>query len=82
MLIAIAPLSRTPMDKKGGHALADYGKSLERALEQMLPWQPSSRKTGYLRRRGRVKSGEVKVILDRGESGDLDLFAGADIVRE
>lgn len=82
MLMMIAPLARSPMERKAAQALADYGKALERALDDVVPWQKSPRRNAYLRRKGKIKSGEVKVILDPGEAGDIGLYDGAKIVRE
>jgi hypothetical protein len=65
MLVSIAPLARTPMDKRGSSSLRDYGRKLERVLESWTPW----RKRSQVRARQKgLKSGELRVILGPGES--------------
>ena len=40
LLSLIAPLSRTPMDKKSAKWMTDYSKGLDRTLERaLMPWK-------------------------------------------
>lgn len=80
MLVNIAPLSRTAMDKKGGSALQNYGKKLERHLDLMTPWR---KRRGWTRglAKGKLKSGEVMVVLGNEDSPEDPLYAGARTTR-
>jgi hypothetical protein len=83
ILMAVAPMARTPMDKKGAGALRKYIDKLNANLRNALPWlkkEPVSGRLAYLREK--VKPGEVVVILDDGESKNDPLFEGAKIIRE
>lgn len=76
MMVAVAPLSRTPMDKGGASAMTKYAKNLDKQLANALPWQRSGgRGLGDLRRK--VKSGETVVMLDANDDKNSALFAGA-----
>lgn len=79
--MALMPLARSPMDKKGASGLADYQKKLERMLNAAVPWQKraSGRRESL---RGKVKPGEVVVILERGESANDPLYSDARTIRE
>lgn len=57
-----------------------YSKSLDRALDSMIPWQKASSNRG--RYRGKVKSGEVVVVLGSGESAKDPLYKNAKTTRE
>lgn len=37
-MVSVAPLARTPMDKKGGRSLDSYSRQLMHALDEALPW--------------------------------------------
>lgn len=80
MLANIVPLARTPMDKKGGQNLNKYNKSLNKVIDSFAPWLSSRDHLQSLR--GKVKPGEVLVILDGDDDPNNPLFAGATISRE
>src|SRR5512139_3524042 len=70
--MALLPLARTAMDKDGGKALADYGKSLAQELEKMTPWV-SNRRRGLSDLRKQYKSGTTVVIPDASDGADNPL---------
>lgn len=81
--MALMPLARTIMDKKVAQATEAYTKKIERMFDSMVPWQ--KKQAGRRLReslRGKVKPGEVVVILEAGESMSDPLFSGAKITRE
>jgi hypothetical protein len=80
MLLSIVPLARTPMDKKSAQALNKYQKSLDRSLRKMTPWKKDASRLSKLR--GKVKSGEVAVVLSGGESSNHPLFDDLRVIRE
>lgn len=77
-MLHIAPVARTAMEKKGATALSDYQKKLEKALDDAVPWRHATRRRASLR--GKVKPGEVAVILEKGESASLPIFKEAENV--
>lgn len=79
-MASVMPLARTPQDKKGASALRDYQRKLVRSLDEMAPWIGASRRLQSLR--GKIKPGEVRVILGAGESADIPLFEDAQITKE
>jgi hypothetical protein len=80
MEMNIAPLSRTPMEKKGSSSLKDYEKKLSRVLDSLVPWQ--KRSSSIARQRGKIEEGKTIVILEGGESSKSPLFKDAKITRE
>jgi len=81
VLMSLMPLARTAMDKKGGQAIQKYGKDLERMFEDAIPWRKkASRRRESLR--GKVKPGEVVVVLEGTDAADLELYSDAKVVRE
>ena len=81
MLVNIAPVHRSPMDKDGGRALNDYTKKLEKLIDGLVPWK---KRRGWARglAKGSVKPGEVVVVLDQGDVPNDPLFEGARTTRE
>lgn len=75
-LLALAPLHRTPSDRKSAGAMQRYEKKLVRQLERALPWE---------KRRSLPKNlepGKVVVLLSPGESPNIALYKGATIAKE
>lgn len=82
VLMSIAPLARTPMDKKMGKGLEKYARDLERQIDSLTPWRNKfSSLRSRLLKQG-VKPGEIAVILSPGDSADNPLFEGAKIIKE
>lgn len=79
-LLQVIPLARTPMDGKGGRAMQHYAKQIERNLDKMVPWRKVSSRLADLR--GKVKPGEVVVLLEGDEAADHPLYRGAKVKRE
>lgn len=69
------------MDAKGGRSLEKYAKKLHGLVEKMTPWR---KKAGSLRKsmQGKVKPGEVVVLLDDGDTSALPLYKGAKTLKE
>jgi hypothetical protein len=80
VMMTLAPLSRTPMDKKSGESMGKYAKQLERSFDAMVPWTEKSRAKS--RQFRNVEPGKVTVILDAGDNPDNPLFKDARIARE
>lgn len=80
MLSMLMPLARTAMDKKSGSALQKHAKQLDRTIASMVPWQKATSRTAHLR--GKVKPGEVAIILDGDESLDKRFTEGVKVIRE
>lgn len=77
MLAAVIPLARTPMSKQAAGALKKYQKQVDKSLDAMVPWSRASSRLSGLR--GKVKSGEVVVMLDGSDIKDDDLYKDAQI---
>lgn len=84
VMAMIAPISRSIQDAKGARWMKDYTNSVDKTLREALPWkgQQRSSKLANLRASGKIKPGEVVVMLEAGESGNNPLFADARTVRE
>jgi hypothetical protein len=66
-----------------GNEMQRYAKQVERSLDSAIPWKRKAPGRSEMERlRGRVKSGEVVVFLDEGESPDDPMFKGAKISRK
>jgi hypothetical protein len=74
-LLMVAPLARTPQDKKGGRALDDYAKRVRRVLDGITPWLSRTTRVASLRAKG--EKGKIVVMLDSGDSPKDPLFKGA-----
>jgi len=84
LLSSVIPLARTPMDKKGAKAMDKMSKELSKYLTKTLtPWDsgPLSTKARVNKYGGRVKSGEIAVVLGPGEGGLADVFKDSKIVK-
>lgn len=84
ILMQVVPLARTPMDKKGGRAMQKYYKDVNKSLRRsLIPWE--ERRADAMRRAakygGKVKPGEVTVILGPGEGGLSDIFKDSKIAK-
>lgn len=81
ILMNLAPLHRTAMDKEGGSALNKYAKSVEKMLDGMTPWV---KRRGWARglSKGNMQPGEVVVVLGDGDMANDPLFEGAKTTRE
>ena len=79
MYLSIVPAARTAMDKKTGKSLGDYVKKLNKQLASALPWIKSQAGSNLAGLRGKVKSGEVVVMLDAGETKNHPLYEDAKI---
>ncbi|MCK5606804.1 hypothetical protein KAR91_33185 [Candidatus Pacearchaeota archaeon] len=81
MLLNLSPVHRTPMDKDGGRALNTYAKKIERMLDGFTPWR---KRRGWARglAKGKVKPGEIMVVLEDGDMPNDPLFLDANTTRE
>lgn len=81
MILNLAPVHRTAMDKDGGRALSTYAKKVEKMLDGITPWR---KRRGWARglAKGQVKPGEVVVVLSEGDIATDPLFEGAKTTRE
>ena len=79
VLMSLMPLARSPMDKKSASALQKHAKSVERMLEDAVPWQKHARRSTLA---GKVRPGEVVVVLSSGETADDPLYSDAKVTRE
>lgn len=69
--IGIAPISRTPMDKKFGKELTKYTKSLRKNVSRMLiPWVEQRRIEAIRQRLSRPP--ESKVYDEHGKEFDIE----------
>jgi hypothetical protein len=68
------------MDEKSGRSMKDYARKLDKSFDQMVPWQRDSRRLAHMR--GKVKSGEVVVLLEDGDTSKNPLFKDAKTKRE
>jgi hypothetical protein len=80
MLQMLLPLARSPMDKKSAQGMSSYAKKVDRVISGMVPWQKATSRTAHLR--GKVKPGEVVIMLDGDESLDSSFIEGVKVVRE
>lgn len=48
-MLAVAPLGRTPQDKKGSRALNRYARKLHEILDQQIPWAGRKKRNRLLR---------------------------------
>ncbi len=78
ILSALFPLGRTPMDESGGRWMTSYGKSIEKMLDSLTPWESTSRMSDIRRK---VKSGEIVVISDGTESPTDPLLKDARVMK-
>jgi hypothetical protein len=80
-LALVMPLARAPMDKRSANSLKKYEQQLLKSFDSMTPWlsHASGRLSGL---RGKVKPGEVVVLLDGSDIQDEDLYKGAQIKKE
>lgn len=82
MLFAIAPLAQTPWDKKHASAQKNHSNRVQKAIENIAPWQHSNARSKLAHLRDKVKPGEVVVLLDTGDQAGLALYQDAKILRE
>ena len=54
-LISVAPLSRTPQDKKSGRALNSYARKLHSALDSMISWRKISKQRRLIEQAKKIK---------------------------
>lgn len=83
-LMAFFPLARTPGDNRGASAMRTYARKLERMIKDLAPWVERDlhslrRPQGRSSRHSGLKSGEVVVILDKGDRPNDPLYEGAEI---
>lgn len=77
------PLAQTPWDKKTAQAQKRHSDSLQKSIESIAPWQFKGRARSKLAHlRGKVKPGEVVVMLDEGDQADLGIYEDAKLIRE
>jgi hypothetical protein len=79
----IAPLGRTPMDKKSGRSMQDYSKKLTRMIDDMTPWNREAKFNALRRKYGGDPDGDerVFVMLGAGEDPNDPLYKDAKIVK-
>jgi len=82
MLKLLAPLARSAMDKNTAQGLDKYSKSIDKLLDNSVPWRPAHSRRERLLRNGMLKPGEVAVILDAGEDANNPLFEDVKIIRD
>lgn len=75
------PMARTPMDAKGSRAMQKYSKQVDEVLLSLAPWLKPKKARGSIRHHGKIKSGEVVVVLDSGETADDPLYKNAKIIK-
>ena len=75
------PMSRTPQDKKGARSMQKYMQQINDVLLELVPWMKKKHGRPMRSYHGKVKPGEVVVILDSGETADLDLYKNAKIIK-
>ena len=80
MLMVLMPLARTPWGKKDAASLKQYSDKVKKSLDASIPWKKTSRSKESLR--GKVKPGEVVVLLESGEQLDPEFTKGAKVTRE
>lgn len=73
----LLPVGRTPMDEKSGRSMKSYVKDLGKMLDRLTPWRSGARRLANLR--GKVKPGEVVVMLDDGDTPNSPVFKDAKI---
>ncbi len=78
ILSALVPLARTPMDESGARWMTQYGKSVEKMLDSLTPWDNQARMRDVRRK---VKSGEIVVIPDGSESPTDPLLKDARVLK-
>lgn len=69
------------MDKRGSSDLNKYIKKLNNSLDNAIPWTKKA-PSRLANLQGRVKPGEVAVVLDAGDQYLKDLYKGAKVIRE
>lgn len=83
-LAMVMPLARTPMDKRGATNLKQYADRVYKVIAKRTPWR--SARGGKLRHlRDKVPSGEVRVLLGKGEADGTKnnpLFKDVKVIRE
>lgn len=81
MRALIAPLGRTPMDRKSGQSMERYSKRLERMFDDMTPWDKNSKfnamRDRFSKIRGDEEDTQVVVMLGAGDNPDDPLYQGA-----
>ena len=77
----LAPLARTPMDKKMARSMDRYQKSVRKALDMMTPWKGSTRLSGLRQRYAdqMPEDEQILVIPDGQISADSPLFKDAPV---
>ena len=63
-LLLVAPLSRTPHNKKDAGRLQRYGKKLHRFLDQQLPWKKEERAWAIRQRLRRPPQSRMTIVDD------------------
>jgi len=82
MLKLLIPLARSTMDKNAAQGLDRYSRSIDRLFDSALPWRPAQSRRERLFRSGKLKSGEVAVILDAGDDPNNPLFKDVQVIKE
>jgi len=75
----VAPLSRTPMDRKGAQNQRTYSQKLQRSLEMLTPWSEDTKFNALRRKYGPSMRGEAQVIVsfDANDDPNSPLFKDA-----
>lgn len=81
MLYAIVPLAQTPWDKKHSQSQRKHSNIVQKAIENIAPWTNTKDRRRSSHLRGKVKPGEVVVMLDAGDQADLGIYSDAKIVK-
>jgi len=75
-MFSMAPVMRTPLDKRSGDAIGKQAKEVQSAIESLAPWVDTDR-VKRSRYRGKVKSGTIAVFMDAGDDPKSEVFRGA-----
>lgn len=77
-LLQMAPLGRTPMDKKSGRAMEKYYKGVVKNLENYAPWVTHSKRVLIsAKERGKLKPGQLMVKFDANDDPNSPLYKNA-----
>lgn len=77
----IAPVSRTPMDKKSGRAMEKYYKEVVKGIENRAPWL-TRRKRALInaKEKGKLVPGQLKVKFEANDDPNSSLYENAEVL--
>lgn len=77
LLSSLFPLAQTPMSREAGSAMQKYQREITKSIDAIAPWIKRERGLVSDAIRKKVGSGNVAVMLDSGESPDLEIYKDA-----